>query len=231
MTTRMTHTDLTPIQISLEVAAALDDALRTGGRMSAFRTGGGLRVVRVEQPETAPKPAKSTRDPEPIAYGEHPHIDEALRIAADDFRAGGRRYKDVYGPIEGHYWTGDSCPNSDIDAYILCGDSLAAHYLDGVFTCVIRSTAAYQTPEDIAARAMAGETITWTDPRGFTRVATPSRFPNGDLGCTVRVTGRPEAAHYLRDHRWPVTRTGQAASFIEALRAAVAAPEIEVDPA
>lgn len=38
-----------------------------------------------------------------LAYGEHPNVDEAFRILAEDYKAGGRKYDKVYGKLEEHY--------------------------------------------------------------------------------------------------------------------------------
>lgn len=58
----------------------LEQALRAGGQLHAFRSGGGLRVVRVE------------RDAGLVAYGEHPHMGDALRLAGEDYAAGQQCY-------------------------------------------------------------------------------------------------------------------------------------------
>jgi hypothetical protein len=63
--------------------------------VKCFRSGGGLVVMdaRDENGET-------------IGYSESPFFHEALRILEDDILAGGREYKEVYGPLEPHYFTG-----------------------------------------------------------------------------------------------------------------------------
>ena len=60
------------------------------------------------------------------AYGEHPSVEPALEHAAEDFKAGGRSYGEVYGKLHPHYWTGSATPSSPLDEWILGGSTFDA---------------------------------------------------------------------------------------------------------
>ena len=78
----------------------LEGALRKGNVIRAFLSGGRLRVVHIEK----------GRHGKLTGYGEHPNIEDALKHAAEDFAAGQRDYKKVYGEkgLYPHYLSGSS---------------------------------------------------------------------------------------------------------------------------
>lgn len=207
----------------------LQSALAAGNVIHAFLSGGGLRVVRVEQ----------ARHGKLTGYGEHPQVDEALRHAAEDFAAGGRPYHEVYGTFdldhpEGGkkglypmYLTGDSNPTHALDAWMCQGHTFDA-YLEGSEFCFeLKGLEQSTTPRDIVDRCSAGETIAWTDARGVSFECTPSRFPNGERCCSTRIVSKPDG---MPDHRaWMYysKRTGRGPTLEEAARLAFEAPMIE----
>jgi hypothetical protein len=79
-----------------------------------FRSGGGLRVVSIEDNDEKRKQH---------GYGEHPHIEEAMNLCEEDYLAGRRKYSDVYGKLVPNYFTGSSTPSSKIDEWTLTGQS------------------------------------------------------------------------------------------------------------
>lgn len=87
----------------------IEQALRYGCRLHAFRSGAGLRVVRIE------------KDGDLVGYGEHPHASDALSHANEDILAGGRPYDEVYGCLKPHYLTGSSSANDELDLWLLQG--------------------------------------------------------------------------------------------------------------
>lgn len=95
----------------------LEKALMDGAKIHVFRSGGGLRVVRVEKYE------------ELISYGEHPYFSGALSHAESDF---GLTYKQQYsGENAKHtnYLTGAYPVSYDVfDAYIFGGRTLDIIY-------------------------------------------------------------------------------------------------------
>jgi hypothetical protein len=93
----------------------IEKALREGCKVRAFLSGGGLRVIRIEDAEHELK-----------GYGEHPHAEEALQHADDDYAAGGREYSDVYGGTEPHYLTGSTTTVGELDAWVRTGSTFHA---------------------------------------------------------------------------------------------------------
>lgn len=85
----------------------LENALKEGANIHVFRSGGGLRVVRLE------KMGKL------ISYGEHPYFSTALSHAESDF---GLSYEEQYdGENSKHKWfiTGTHpLPHDAIDVYV-----------------------------------------------------------------------------------------------------------------
>jgi hypothetical protein len=198
----------------------IEDALRAGNLLHAFLSGGGLRVVRIEMPGTPHRL---------VAYGEHPHVDEALRITADDYRAGGREYGAVYGKEETHYLTGSPAPNGALDAWIRKGRTWDALFRENLFVCELRGLEDDHTPLEIVNRVLLfGEQVTWTNARGITRVAEQSRFPNGEKCCSTRVLSKPEGMSDVRTILYRVTKTGAAETLHGAIEGALAAESVEV---
>lgn len=218
------HFESTP-----KILSVIEAALRErDSELHAFRSGPGLRVTRVDSTPHADH-ANGTERKE-WGYGEHPHVHEALRILADDLRAGCRDYDKVYGRVEPHYVTGSSTPHDVLDAWLLEGHTLRARFDATAQTFVVELVGMerHRTPMDIVQRVTGhGETIRWTDERGITRVATQGRFPNGDPSCRVTVENRPAGMPLSRTSMWYATRTGTASNLADAIKAAFAAPKIE----
>lgn len=93
----------------------IDKALRDGCRVRGFRSGGGLRVIRVEDAAGQLK-----------GYGEHPNVLEALTHADEDYAAGKRPYEEVYGKLYLHYLTGTTEVDSMLDGVLLRGGKFVA---------------------------------------------------------------------------------------------------------
>lgn len=192
----------------------LERYLRRGHVLRAFRSGGGLRVVRVEK-------ARDSLE----GYGEHPSIDHALSHAADDLLAGGRPYSEVYGGEHPHYPTGSSSP---LDRHVLSGGKVRAWYRGGWFFVDLLGFASQDYPQDILDRAYRGETVHWSSPRGVFYVCTPVRFANGEAGCSIATLYKL----VLRDPRHFHARArGLGETLAEAISEALAARPEEVDDA
>lgn len=217
-----------------EVLTTIEAALQQNGAvLRAFRSGTGLRVARVDSAQVAEAPATADSRKE-WGYGEHPHAHEALRILADDLRAGCRPYDTVYGRTEPYYVTGASTPHDDLDAWLLNGRKLNAHFDAATQTYSVELVGMEQarTSMDIVQRvAVHGETIRWTDERGVTRVATPSQFPNGEPCCSTRIENLPPGMTEHHAAMWYAKRTGTAPTLAAAIQNAFAAPKVEIpDP-
>ena len=100
-----------------EVYSELQKALRDGAKIHIFRSGGGLRVVRLVKGKKC------------ISYGEYPNLSGALAHAESDF---GLSYNEQYGGENAkheHYLTGAYPRTYDpIDMYIQGGHSFDIFY-------------------------------------------------------------------------------------------------------
>lgn len=114
MSREISHpSDITAPESQLSYSG-VQQALDSVARLHTFRSGGGLRVVRLE------------RDGTLVGYGEHPNIEDAMSHADEDYLAGGRKYKQVYGKIYPHYLTGSSHASSILDSWISRGFTVDA---------------------------------------------------------------------------------------------------------
>jgi hypothetical protein len=190
-----------------DTATTIGGTLRAGGRLHGFRSGGGLRVLRVE------------RDGELIGYSEHPNVTDAMRILAEDLRAGGRDYAAVYGPIETPYLTGSSTPDGDLDAWLLRGCTFDACGEGAEIVAALQGWQHHETPKDIAARAMAGETIEY-EANGMRYEASPTRFPNGEAAMSTRCLSETKTG--ADPWMWRIKQTGRGADLATAVAAAFA---------
>ncbi len=205
------------IDYDREVMSTVEAALRSGGVLHAFLSGGGLRVLTIER--QAYDPDEGQRRVQ-LAYGEHPYVGDAFRILADDFKAGCRPYEEVYGKTETHYLTGASEPQDDLDAWVRRGAYFDARADGDGFEFELRGYQEHKTPEDIDACARKGRTVRWTDARGFAFVASPYRFPNGDVGYSTKVTACPAGRTDHEAFLWKAVRRGTGKSLLDAIRAA-----------
>ncbi len=102
-----------------------DDALNRGAKVTIRKTPTQLRTVLITGPYD-----------ETWAYGEHPHVDQALAHAAIDYRMG--HIEDAYriGGIHYPFLFGSTGATSVLDSYLLrdCAVSASAED-DGVVTC------------------------------------------------------------------------------------------------
>lgn len=187
--------------------SGIEKALRKGCKLHSFRSGGGLRVFRLE------------KNGKLQGYGEHPDAREALVHLNEDYLAGGRPYKKVYGGKYPHYMTGSSTPTTELDAWLLRGANFDAHF-EGQYVAILQGYGEQTTPDEIHKRAQTGESVTWTDPRGITYCTSACRFPNGEVGSSTKVVDNPKD---LRPWMWRESRTGKGNTLWEALDAAFAA--------
>lgn len=91
----------------------LNDSLRDGNTIRAFRSGGGLRVIRIEN-------SRGTL----VGYGESYSARPALVEANNDYLAGGLPYECVY-------LTGTSAAESYLDAWVLSGKKFKVRMENG----------------------------------------------------------------------------------------------------
>jgi hypothetical protein len=159
--------------------SGIDQALRAGCRLHTFRSGGGLRVVRLENKGKLK------------GYGEHPDIREALVHTCEDYIAGGRPYKEVYGKIYPNYLTGSSSPSCELDIWVLHGHTFDAWMEGNDVVVELKGTAETKHPDGLDERVRAEGKVIWKN-RGFTYRSSNSRFPNGEASISTEVIGYPD---------------------------------------
>ncbi len=196
---------------------ALSGAVKQGVKMHAFRSGGGLRVVRLTRGER-----------KDVGYGEHPNIEDALSHAAEDLASPGgpRAYGDVYGKLKPHYLTGSAAPSSELDRWILQGNTVDVRMTDdGQIEVVLKGYGRQELSEDVRKRACGGETVRWSA-RGRQFESAPSDLPRG--GCTTSCLERPAGSKASDDWMYHITKTGLGKDLGQAIAAALEAAEVEV---
>jgi hypothetical protein len=191
----------------------IENALKGTGRLHAFLSGGGLRVVRIE------KKGKL------IGYGEHPHIELALSYANKDLKKQHQPYSKIYGRKRLHYLTGSSEPSSGLDRVILQGFTFDVWHNGAEFIVEIKGLRQAQTPDEVIQRVMkTGVSEQW-DERGFVFETYRSSFPSGEPCATTRVLEYP--SEKLKSSAWfyDFIKVGKASVFWTALDTAIAAKE------
>lgn len=191
---------------------ALEAALRGKARLRCFRSGGGLRVIRVEKGAGL------------VGYGEAPTFAPALGLAEDDVAAGGRPYGDVYGKLVPHYMTGAYPDATDpLDEWVFAGNGLAVAFERGRFVARLKAMRFVEAPDAVAAEAWATQSPVSWEARGMRYLATPYEGGMLRMCCVDRGDG-------TRNPDWfHAVRTGEGAGIAEALAAALDAPEVEQD--
>lgn len=198
-----------PFLLPLSCVGPVETSLKEGARVRAFLSGGGLRVLRLE------------RDGNLLGYGEHAYLRDAFRILGEDVAAGGRKYNEVYGVIEEHYFTGSSSPQDALDAWVRTGSKFSGIARGDIFTFQLTGFAQMTIPEEVLCRVRAGEQVEWEN-RGY-RYRTR---PEGTGWTTECVAGLEEKGNRGAYH-WDVTHTGTGSTLQAAIDAAFSAPSVE----
>lgn len=200
-----------------EPLQGIETSLRDGAVVRAFRSGGGLRVVRIENLGDL------------VGYGEHPSIDAAIRHADEDFIAGGRPYGEVYGGDKPNYLTGSIDSTSELDTRIRQGDKFRSWQDGEVIYFELEGYAKVEVPKEILTRVMdTGISETWADKaRGYTYLVKSSRFPNGGPCSSISVSEGPEDRSGSDPWMYHTSQIGEGANFMSAMNAALVAERIE----
>jgi hypothetical protein len=194
----------------------IEKALSLGHRLHAFRSGGGLRVVRVWDSKGATS-----------GYGEHPHVDDALTHANLDLERGTLPYDQVYGVIFPHYLTGSSKASSPLDAWLLKGSKFDIRKDGDKFVFDLDGYQSLELPDSVKQRIDAGEkAVTWRSPRGYHyQTHITNRF-GAEKSISTQVLISPtinDTAAFM----WRIKKTGQASTLSSALAEAWKASPIE----
>lgn len=222
-----THSDLPEAEIDKSLDLKLTKALhKKGCCLHGFRSGGGLRVFRLEQNEKL------------IGYGEHPHALEALSLLVEDLSFLGRAYKKVYGEKHPHYLTGSSEPQLNkrygvLDAWVLQGNTFDASIEDGEVEAVLSGYSDYRASQLTMDQATSQPGIPVRhENRGcvFETVFEHDVFPGGTdrSGWITKVVSLPKGMAHHRATMWHSTQTGRGNTVFEAMEKAFAAPFVEV---
>lgn len=163
-----------PLQESLEMHPQI--------LIKVFRSAGGLLVMSACDSQGVD-----------LGYSESPFFKEALRILNDDIQAGGREYKEVYGPIETHYLTGSPGKRS-IEAIneVMQGGRLYMQLEKDSTTLVVESLCRTPYDEFISKEEIDEKGSAQGTWRGITYEGRVFIFPNGDHGYSYRVVDNPE---------------------------------------
>lgn len=195
-------------------------ALRKGLRLHAFLSGGGLRVVSLVDSHDNEK-----------AYGEHPHVEEALNYLDEDFLAGHRPYDEVYGSKGKytHYLTGSSIPTSNLDNLLCHGNRFDVWQYGNNIVFVIHGYKHVDMPKisKVIARILPGVPIPWYE-RGFihSSVYSTHLFANGEPGYSSRTLNPKKDG--IRSTMYKTIKIGHGKTFWQAMENAFRAAEKEV---
>lgn len=164
---------------------ALSKALKNGDKLHGFRSGGGLRVVRLTHCEKTG------------GYGEHPHVETALKYAEDDLKVGGRKYNDFYGKTVDHYLTGDSFASSQLDAYLLQGRDFDVYFENDQFIFLGKYYYTVKIPQEILDKAEKTRiNQTWTSDQGIIYEIVPSKvIATNSLSFSIHAISNPTKIH------------------------------------
>ncbi|MEA1925790.1 MAG: hypothetical protein U9M90_00895 [Patescibacteria group bacterium] len=197
----------------------IHQGLSDGCKMHAFLSGGGLRVVCLDN------------DGKDVAYGEHPHIEEALDHLEEDFLAGGRPYEEVYGKLYPHYLTGSTLPTSNLDARIRRGETFDCWRERDEIIFELKGYAHTETPKNVLDQIeRTGSAVQWRN-RGYLYQTERTRFPSGDPAFSTKVISSPLNRDGANPWMYDVVKTGRGENFWEAVKKAFSAPEIEIHQA
>lgn len=196
--------------------AGIDQLLKDGCRLHAFCSGGGLRVVRIE------------KDSKLKGYGEHPQVEDALSHANEDYLAGGRPYKKVYGGTKPYYLTGSSTSTSPLDQWLLQGHTFDAWQNGEGVVFQLKGLTDVKIPKEVRDSVMKSEqSATWKH-RGYTYLSEPS-WIIGELGIHTKIIKSPKGKRSGSDPwMYRIAKTGYGKNFIEAMENAFEAEEVEV---
>ena len=196
----------------------IDRALRSGLRLHAFLSGGGLRVVRVEN------------DGKLAGYGEHPYIQEALRLADKTLRPLGRM------PKKSKYLTGSATAIGPLDEWVLSGNTFDAWVEDNkVVVQLINKFYGDSCPTAVLEDALRNGSAEWNHRGGITKIHNV-RCGCGSNHAYGQVFDKTHWSYSLetiqksgRSSYYPVAKTGYGADFGGALENALAAPQLELE--
>ena len=198
--------------------AGINKAIKKGCRVHAFLSGGGLRVVRIE------KLGKLK------GYGEHPQIEDALTHANEDFLAGGRPYKKVYGGKKPHYLTGSSTSSGPLDQWLLQGHTFDAWQEGDDVVFQLKGLTQVEIPKEICDKVLQTGVQAKYEHRGYTYRIIKTKFPNGEP-CTSAAVIKSQKNKKNGADPWmyTTTKTARDKNFWAAMENAFKAKDVEIE--
>ncbi len=204
--------------------SAIEQALRDGCRLHTFRSGGGLRVVRIENNEGELK-----------GYGEHPAIMDALVHANQDCIDGHIPYEKQYGENGKyvHYLTGSTHSSTELDQWVKQGYTFDAYYKtkDGCFVVELKGYEREDVPKDVQERVRntRNPEVWKNEKRGYEFLSEPFIFPgNGELGVSTKVVSSPAGKEKGDPFMYEIIKIGYSAMNLwEAVGNAFVAENVE----
>jgi hypothetical protein len=170
---------------------ALSKSLQSGCILHAFRSGGGLRVVRVNRNEKLE------------AYGEHPYIYNALDHAEENV-VENLSYNEVYGKKYSHYMTG-ARPIGGLDCWTFAGHSFDMSFDDGEFKFSSKYSYNRGISEERFNRILkTGVAEDWSED-GLMFTSQPTRFPNGTMSVSTKYIGELQGYEDV----WQIEKTAE----------------------
>lgn len=198
----------------------IEQALRDGHQLHGFRSGGGLRVISIENSAG-----------ETVAYGEAPHIEDALEHASVDYTLGHESYEKQYSGDSArhdHYLTGAAEASSPLDGEMLGGMKIDARRdprNNDIAAALSGTKFGPEIPDGLQDYVTSTGNAAQFVHRTITYEATPIRFASGDIGMTTRVVANP---NNLSTTVYDYAKIAAAPTFAEAVAAAFVAPEVEI---
>jgi len=195
----------------------VQEALSAGATMHAFRSGGGLRVFRIE------------KDQEEVGYGEHPNAQDALAHLELWLQEDNPTYEEFYGGKFPHYLTGNNTPGScKLDAWLSKGGTLDSFKVGKSVVVELHEWATATPPDEVTVPVVSGEKpyTTWEN-RGYKFMITPVTFANGARGYRMATTSVPRHKRFSDSTFYKIVKRGHGSTFWEALESALVAEEVE----
>ena len=197
----------------------INKALKDGCRIHAFRSGGGLRVVRIEDSKGKLQ-----------GYGEHPYVSIALKHVDENYRTKlsySKQYSSRTSKYS-HYLTGAYPTGTDmLDSWVYQGHTFDAYLKDKKIVVELDGCKNDNIPSEIQNAVLeTKKPMTWTDKRGITRLTKIYTFANGSEGTSSKVIDNPQNKKTVF---YTIKKTGIGNTFEEAVKKAVIAEEIEID--
>ena len=196
----------------------LETALKKGATLHGFRSGGGLRVFRIDL------------DGDNIGYGEHPAALDALAhvnlwLEQDPAPT----YQEFYGGKFPHYLTGSTHSSDDLDAWLKKGSTVDARCEGDKVVVELHGYVDVSIPDEIQERVHNGEQLVKWEHRGYRFHITPIKFANGERGCSMETVFVPEGKKQHNSTFYRMVKIGKGADFFAAVDAAFEAEEQETD--